>query len=119
MTKILNLNFNKREFLQLLKNKNNLSNEENIKYLKYQAFIEVQFYCRYGERFLVILENYVNNKISIGTCFYDFLDYENSIPGISDEFLEQLVEKPKLLDNFPLKFLITSCAVFFRFLALE
>jgi hypothetical protein len=100
MKKILDLNFNKREFVQLLKNKDNLSTKENNKYLKYQGFIEVQFYRRYGERFLGILENYVKEKNSGGTCLYDFFDYDNSIFKISNEFLDQVVEKPTLLDHF-------------------
>jgi len=100
MKKILDLNFNKREFVQLLKNKDNLSTKENNKYLKYQAFIEVQFYRRYGERFLGILENYIKEKNSGDTSLYDFFDYDNSIFKISNEFLDQVVEKPTLLDNF-------------------
>jgi len=100
MKKILDLNFNKREFVQLLKNKDNLSTKENNKYLKYQAFIEVQFYRRYGERFLGILENYIKEKNSGDTSLYDFFDYDNSIFKISNEFLDQVVEKPTLLDHF-------------------
>ena len=100
MKKTLDLNFNKREFVQLLKNKDNLSIKENNKYLKYQAFIEVQFYRRYGERFLGILENYIKEKNSGDTSLYDFFDYDNSIFKISNEFLDQVVEKPTLLDNF-------------------
>ena len=100
MKKILDLNFNKREFVQLLKNKDNLSTKENDKYLKYQAFIEVQFYRRYGERFLGILENYIKEKNSGDTSLYDFFDYDNSIFKISNEFLDQVVEKPTLLDHF-------------------
>ena len=100
MKKILDINFNKREFVQLLKNKDNLSTKENNKYLKYQAFIEVQFYRRYGERFLGILENYIKEKNSGDTSLYDFFDYDNSIFKISNEFLDQVVEKPTLLDHF-------------------
>lgn len=100
MKKILDLNFNKREFVQLLKNKDNLSTKENNKYLKYQAFIEVQFYRRYGERFLGILENYIKEKNSGDTSLYDFFDYDNSIFKISNEFLDQVVENPTLLDHF-------------------
>ena len=100
MKKTLDLNFNKREFVQLLKNKDNLSTKENNKYLKYQAFIEVQFYRRYGERFLGILENYIKEKNSGDTSLYDFFDYDNSIFKISNEFLDQVVEKPTLLDHF-------------------
>ena len=100
MKKILDLNFNKREFVQLLKNKDNLSIKENNKYLKYQAFIEVQFYRRYGERFLGILENYIKEKNSGDTSLYDFFDYDNSIFKISNEFLDQVVENPTLLDHF-------------------
>lgn len=100
MKKILDLNFNKREFVQLLKNKDNLSTKENNKYLKYQAFIEVQFYRRYGERFLGILENYIKEKNSGHTSLCDFFDYDNSVFKISNEFLDQVVENPTLLDHF-------------------
>ena len=100
MNTLLAMNFNKTEFLKLLKNKRKIKGKKKSKYYKYRAFIGVQFYCQYGERFLIILENYVNKKIELDILLDDFSEYKKMITKITDEFLEQVVEKPTLLDSF-------------------
>lgn len=100
MNTLLAMNFNKTEFFQLLENKRKIKGKEKSKYYKYRAFIGVQFYRQYGERFLVIFENYVNKKIELDILLDDFSEYKKMITKITDEFLEQVVEKPTLLDSF-------------------
>jgi hypothetical protein len=100
MIKLLNLPFDVKEFLQLLKNKEILKGEKRLRYLKYRAFLLVQFNFKYREKFLTILENYENNEISRDILLNDFLEYERIIGKISNQFFDQILEEPTLLDNF-------------------
>jgi len=100
MVKLLNLPFDVKEFLQLLKTKEILKGEKRLRYLKYRAFLLVQFKFKYREKFLTILENYENNEISRDILLNDFLEYERTIGKISNQFFDQILEEPTLLDNF-------------------
>ena len=91
MVKLLNLPFDVKEFLQLLKTKEILKGEKRLRYLKYRAFLLVQFKFKYREKFLTILENYENNEISRDILLNDFLEYERTIGKISNQFFDQIL----------------------------